>query len=55
MGQICIKILDGQMKTKAVSRGENEVNLVYSGAYREEVGSPFPALVQIEVYGRESE
>jgi len=35
MGQICIKILDGQMKTKAVTRGENEVNLVYSGIYRE--------------------
>lgn len=35
MGQISIKILDKEMKTLAVEKGENEVTLAYSAAYNE--------------------
>lgn len=35
MSEFCIKILDGNMKTLAVARGEDEVNLVFSQEYQE--------------------
>lgn len=35
MQNLCMKILDKNMETLAVSRGADEVNLVYAGEYRE--------------------
>ena len=33
--ELCLKILDADQKTRAVGRGTDEVNLVYSQEYRE--------------------
>ncbi len=35
MQNLCLKILNKNMETLAVNRGENEVNLVYAGEYQE--------------------
>lgn len=35
MSELCLKILDANMKTLAVGRGEDEVNLVFSQEYHE--------------------
>lgn len=34
--ELCLKILDADMRTKAVSRGMDEVNLIYSQQYEPE-------------------
>ena len=35
MENLCLKIMNKNMEALAVARGENEVNLVYTGEYQE--------------------